>query len=159
MRLWRVVLPHRADDALSGEGARRFGGRWNRPGQPAVYTSTTVSLAVLEWLAHVDPSDAPPELAAIAYDLPDDEPVTRLGVDDLPDGWRGYPVSEALRRVGAEWLEAGETVGLLVPSVVLPLDEEYNVVLNPGHSGMARLSEVRRESVAVDPRLIGGDNS
>lgn len=155
MRLWRVVLPHRADDALSGEGARRFGGRWNRPGQAAVYTSTTVSLAVLEWLVHVDPSDAPPELVAIAYDLPDDEPVTRLGVDDLPDGWRGYPVSEALRRVGADWLDAGETVALVVPSIVLPLAEEYNVVLNPGHAGMARIPEVRRHSIAVDPRLIG----
>lgn len=155
MWLWRVVLPHRADDALSGEGARRFGGRWNRPGQAAVYTSTTVSLAVLEWLAHVDSSDASPELVAIAYDLPDDEPVTRLEIDDLPDGWRGYPVSEALRRVGAEGLEAGETVELIVPSVVFPLAEEYKFVLNPGHAGMARLSKVRSDSVAVDPRLVG----
>jgi len=121
-----------------------------------VYTSTTMSLAVLEWLVHVDPSNAPPELVAIAYDLPDDEPVARLGVDDLPDGWRGYPVSEALRRVGADWLDARETVGLVVPSVVLPFAEEYNVVLNPGHAGIARIPEFRRDIIAVDPRLIGG---
>lgn len=118
-------------------------------------TSTTVSLAVLEWLVHVDPSEAPPELVAIAYDLPDDEPVSRLGVDDLPDGWRGYPVSEALRRVGADWLDTGETVGLVVTSVVLPLAEEYNALLNTRHAGMARIPEVRRDSIAVDPRLIG----
>ena len=157
MRLWRVVLPRRACDALSGEGARRYGGRWNRPGQTAVYTSTTASLAVLEWLAHVDPSDAPPELVAIAYELPDDEPITRLGMADLPADWRTYPVSENLRRVGADWLDAGETVGLAVPSVVLPLADEQNVVLNPDHPGMTRFSEEHRERVVVDPRLTGGE--
>jgi len=158
MRLWRVVLPRRAGDALSGEGARRYGGRWNRPGKAAVYTSSTASLALLEWLAHVDPSDAPPELVAIAYELPDDEPVTRLGIADLPADWRTYPVPENLRRMGADWLDAGETVGLAVPSVVLPLADEQNVMLNPGHAGMTRLSEEYRERVVVDPRLIGVDS-
>jgi len=157
MRLWRVVAPRRARDALSGEGARRYGGRWNRPGQAAVYTSRTASLAVLEWLAHVDPSDAPPEWVVIAYELPDDEPVMRLGMADLPADWRTYPVPEHLRRMGADWLDAGETVGLAVPSVVLPLADEQNVLLNPGHVGMRRVSEANRERVVVDPRLIGVD--
>mgnify|MGYP000131931243 CR=1 FL=1 len=57
--------------------------------------------------------------------------------------------------MGADWLEAGRTVALAVPSVVLPLAEEQNIVLNPGHPGMTRLSEVCRERVAVDPRLTG----
>jgi len=153
VRLWRVILPRRAGEALSGEGARRFGGRWNRQGQAAVYTSTTASLAMLEWLAHVDAADAPPELVAIAYELPDDEAFTRMGMSELPTGWRASPAPEDLRRIGIEWLDAGETVALVVPSVVLPLGDEQNVVLNPAHSGMARLREVYRERVTVDPRL------
>jgi RES domain-containing protein len=108
---------------------------------------------MLEWLAHVDAADAPPELVAIAYELPDDEAVTRMGMSELPTGWRASPAPEDLRRIGIEWLDAGETVALVVPSVVLPLGDEQNVVLNPAHSGMARLTEVYRERVTVDPRL------
>jgi RES domain-containing protein len=153
MRLWRVVLPHRAGDALSGEGARRFGGRWNRPGQPAVYLSTTPSLAVLEWLVHVDPSDGPTEIMVIGYTLPDDEPVTRLGDADLPAGWRRHPVPESVRELGAAWLASGRTLALVVPSAVLPLTEERNVVLNPRHRALSRLTEIRRERVALNPRM------
>lgn len=155
MRLWRVVLPRRADDALSGEGARRFGGRWNLPGQAAVYTSTSPALAMLEWLANVDASDAPPELVAIAYEFPDDEPVTRIGTNDLPEDWRAYPVPEAVRQLGANWLDSSSTVALVVPSVVLPLTGEQNIVLNPAHSGVARLAEIRRDRVTLDSRLLG----
>jgi len=158
VRLWRVVLPRRADDALSGEGARRYGGRWNHSGQAAVYTSTTLSLAVLEWLANVDPSDGPAELVAVTYELPKDEPVMRLGANDLPAGLRGYPVPKALQRLGAEWIGTGATVALAVPSVVLPFAEEHNIVLNPTHAGITRVTEHRRERVTLDPRLISPDS-
>lgn len=154
MRLWRVVLPRRADEALSGEGARRFGGRWNRPGQQAVYTATSASLAVLEWLVNVDPTDAPDELTALAYELPAEEPVTHYPRSMLPPEWRHYPVPEQVRRIGVDWLEAGVTVALVVPSAVLPLAEEHNVVLNPDHPGMARMTKARRERIALDPRLF-----
>lgn len=154
MLLWRVVLPHRADEALSGEGARRFGGRWNRPGQPAVYTATSPSLALLEWLANVDFADAPIAFVAIAYELPDDEPVTRYSPGDLPGSWRMYPVPEELRQVGVNWIDAGDTLALLVPSAVLPLSEELNVVLNPDHPGMVRVVESHRETITLDPRLV-----
>lgn len=159
MLLWRIVLAHRADEALSGEGARRFGGRWNRPGQPAVYTATSPSLAVLEWLVHVDPADAPESFLALAHELPDDEPVMRYTADKLPGSWRTYPVPEAVRRLGADWIDAGDTLALVVPSAVLPLSEELNVVLNPRHPGMARVVEGRREPVTLDPRLLASSTS
>jgi RES domain-containing protein len=34
---------------LSGEGAARHGGRWNRPGQPALYLSETIQTAFAEY--------------------------------------------------------------------------------------------------------------
>ncbi|PSO65770.1 MAG: hypothetical protein BRC36_03005 [Cyanobacteria bacterium QH_2_48_84] len=156
MRLWRVILPRRAGEALSGEGARRFGGRWNRQGQAAVYTSTTASLAMLEWLAHVDAADAPPELVAIAYELPDDEAVTRMGMSELPTGWRASPAPEDLRRIGIEWLDAGETVALVVPSVVLPLGDEQNLVLNPATRAWSPergLPRARNGGSAANPQV------
>jgi RES domain-containing protein len=46
MTCYRVVRRKYAD--LSGEGARLFGGRFNPPGIPAVYSSQNIALAVLE---------------------------------------------------------------------------------------------------------------
>ena len=50
---WRIVQAHVADRAFSGEGARRYGGRWNSKGHAVVYTSGSISLAILEILAHI----------------------------------------------------------------------------------------------------------
>jgi len=40
--------PRFADDAFSGEGARRHGGRWNSRGRSVVYAASSVPLASLE---------------------------------------------------------------------------------------------------------------
>ena len=39
---------------LNGEGARRYGVRWNAPGRPAVYAAADAALAVLEVRVHPD---------------------------------------------------------------------------------------------------------
>ena len=54
MTRYRVVRRKYAD--LSGEGARLYGGRFNPPGIPAVYSSQNIALALLEILVHVDKS-------------------------------------------------------------------------------------------------------
>ena len=41
MRLWRLTRRPFAD--LEGRGVARFGGRWNRPGRPMVYTAAEVN--------------------------------------------------------------------------------------------------------------------
>ena len=46
--LYRAVNPVYAHDPLSGEGARRFGGRFNARGTPALYTSLSPHVALRE---------------------------------------------------------------------------------------------------------------
>ena len=46
--LYRALNPVWARDPLSGEGARRFGGRFNPRGTPALYTSTSIMTALRE---------------------------------------------------------------------------------------------------------------
>lgn len=46
--LYRALNPVRAREPYSGEGARRFGGRFNPKGVPALYTSLSVMTAIRE---------------------------------------------------------------------------------------------------------------
>lgn len=72
MLAWRLCRAPFAD--LTGEGARRYGGRWNRPGRPIVYAASSAALAVLGVRVHLD---LPPEL------LPDDYRLLTIELRDL----------------------------------------------------------------------------
>ena len=47
--LWRAFVPRWAHLPLSGEGAARFGGRWNPVGRPAIYAARELSTAWAEY--------------------------------------------------------------------------------------------------------------
>ena len=151
MRLYRICrAPFRA---LDGEGARLWGGRWNEPGRPVVYTSRSLSLAALEYLVHVDADLAPTDLVALTLELPDDVAVEIVDAASLPDGWMHTPEPAACRALGDAWLTAGRTVALQVPAA--PVPEEWNVLLDPRHPDMARVAIVAERAFAFDPRLVG----
>lgn len=48
-RFWRMLAPRWAFDPLSGAGAARAGGRWNTPGQAALYLSDSHTTAIAEY--------------------------------------------------------------------------------------------------------------
>lgn len=69
--VYRAHNPQWAWTPLSGEGARRHGGRFNRRGIPAIYTSLTVLTAIRE----AQPAGRPIQpLTLCAYEV-DAEPV------------------------------------------------------------------------------------
>lgn len=47
--LWRAYVPRWAHLPLSGDGAARFGGRWNPVGSPAIYAALELSTAWAEY--------------------------------------------------------------------------------------------------------------
>ncbi|MBI5171468.1 MAG: RES domain-containing protein [Candidatus Melainabacteria bacterium] len=56
---------------MDGEGARLFGGRWNSPGLPAIYTSSHLSLAALELLVHLNFDNLPADLVWLKIEVPE----------------------------------------------------------------------------------------
>src|SRR5271167_4984639 len=87
MRIWRLCRSVYAAEAFSGEGARRFGGRWNSRGVPMVYCSSSLALAAIELFVHLEPAQAPADLVSISAMLLEGEPARTLQPRDLPDGW------------------------------------------------------------------------
>ncbi len=151
MRVYRLTLPRYLDTAMSGEGARRLGGRWTPAGLPVVHTSDTVSLAVLETLVHTVVRSMPSQ-RIIAIDIPAALPVKTVVAAELPHDWRRTPAPAALRNIGRAWLDAARTAVLRVPSVIVPL--EFNYLLDPRHTDFEQLQVHAPEPFEIDKRLF-----
>jgi RES domain-containing protein len=153
MQLYRLISSRFARD-LSGEGARRYGGRWNPKGTAVLYTTTSVSLSVLESLVHQPTTESFLSLVLSTIDIPHDSVIQRLEPEDLPPGWQNYPPPGRLRDLGCAWVTKGETLGLEVPSALLPANvSEKNVLLNPAHPDFQRVRIVEVQPLTLDARL------
>lgn len=148
MRCYRIVKPAYAATALSGEGARLFGGRWNPPGHRCVYAAGSRALAVLEMLVHLTPASRGIEFRLLELDFPDELVAPRLRTRS---GWNEHPPGRASQEAGLEWLKAARHIALPVPSVVIP--EEDNLLLNPAAPGFERLRIIAETSFQLDLRL------
>ena len=151
MRVYRLTLSRYVDTALSGEGARRVGGRWTPAGLPVVHASDTVSLAVLETLVHAAVRSMPSQ-RIIAVDIPAAIPVDTVNTAELPHDWRRTPAPATLRNVGRAWIHTARTAILRVPSAIVPL--EFNCLLNPRHTDFRRLQVHAPERFEIDKRLF-----
>jgi RES domain-containing protein len=152
MFVWRVTRKTHADEPLSGEGARRYGGRWNHVGTAVVYTSESLSLAALEYLVNLPISDLPDDLVSVKIQIPESLTTKRISIDDLPDNWRAFPAIEQLKDIGADWARERTTSILIVPSVVIPT--ELNYLVNPAHEAIRKIEIVSVEPFALDTRLL-----
>ena len=116
-----------------------------------MYVSESRALATLEILAGL-PSVAPMPsyvLVGVAFD---EEDVTELALEELDSGWHRSPPTFATQRIGDEWLDAGASAVLRVPSAVVR--GEYNFLLNPAHLDFPRIQIGTPETLYLDPRLL-----
>lgn len=150
MEIWR--LAREAHAALDGEGARLHGTRWTPRGTPAVYAASHLSLAALEYLAHIDAEDAPDDLVALRISVTDDAAELAYAPQSLPADWRRTPPPPECQAIGGEWAERGEALLLRVPSVLIP--EESNVLVNPAHPAAAGVRLIGCRPFSYDVRLL-----
>lgn len=151
MKAWRVTPAKHVATAFSGEGARQYGGRWNSVGTAVVYCSAHLSLAILETLVHIDQSLLGRRYVYFRTEIPDVLAVQNLTPNQLPLNWQEEPAPLSLADIGDNWVRQGKTAILVVPSAVLP--QENNIILNPNHLDFASVQIGTPESLILDPRL------
>lgn len=151
--LWRIGTdtPDYTADDVSGAGAEKTGGRWNRIGNPVLYTSPSIALACLETVVHLGVSALPLNRFLVRLEVPDSVWAKRMTLNPAPVGWEAEPAGAMSLDAGDHWLASLDSALLLVPSVIVP--EEFNVLVNPVHPDSATLIVSKMRQFRYDARL------
>lgn len=148
--VYRLVKLRYDDQIFSGLGGMYAHGRWTPRGHRVVYTSQSISLAVLEYTLNYKHRGWIPATVLGRASIPDGVSVEVIALHDLPDNWGDPAAPLVLRELGQAWLETAATAVLKVPSAVVR--EEWNYLLNPEHPDFTRLRFGKPERFEFDRR-------
>jgi RES domain-containing protein len=150
MKVYCIGNPNFIDD-LSGEGGRRYAGRWNKKGTPILYTAKHSSLAILEYLGHIQISRETGyiilELEINAKQILPLEAVT----PQLPENWFHQEGVSLTRQIGTDWVNSKQSAILKVPSVHTPF--EHNYLINPTYPDI-KLKVLQKQWYIYDNRFL-----
>ena len=136
---------------LTGIGAKSVGGRWNFKGIAVLYASSSISLSVLECLAHFPAAFAPKDMAIATISIPDTS-ITEIKLNTLPGNWREVPSPRVLKELAYQWIKSQESLVLKVPSIIVP--QEFNYVINPFHEEFQKIMLENVSSFYFDNRVL-----
>jgi RES domain-containing protein len=153
--VWRIATdtPSYTADDMTGAGAKATGGRWNLLGTAVVYSSSSIALACLETVVHLNAGALPLNRYLVRVEIPDTlwNAAERLTFNTAPVGWDALPPGKVSLDYGEVWIKQGRSVLLLVPSIIVP--EESNVLINPGHPDAAAIGSKKVRRWLYDPRI------
>lgn len=130
MKAYRLVKAKHVLDAFNGEGAKRYGGRWNAVGTPMVYAAQSRALAAMETLVHTSGADRRIQYVMYEIEIPDGLVLT-YDRKKLPSDWQNLSPPSSLQSIGSAWQESLQSPALRVPSVMI--EQECCILLNPEH--------------------------
>ena len=148
---WRIAKARYTDDAFSGDGGLHSAGRWHVKGQRVVYAASSLALAALEVFVHLNRAHAGIRWVMFEIGIPDGVAVEVLAATHLPRGWRREPPAASTMRIGTDWLRAGRSPVLRVPSSTIPA--ESNLLLHPLHADFRKLRLGKARPFEFDARL------
>ncbi|HHP5493889.1 TPA: RES family NAD+ phosphorylase [Aeromonas veronii] len=152
VELFRLLRSDFAATPFDGEGARLHGGRWNNKGNPCVYLGGSRAICVVETLVHLQVVQKLPLFSMFQITVPESE-ILRLDEPYWPDDWANDPAPLSTKLIGDNWLAAGDSLVLYVPSSVVI--GEWNALLNPNHpSAKNVIATARGVDFSLDPRLV-----
>lgn len=139
------------DQLFSGQGGLYASGRWTSKGRPVIYTSASISLAVLEYTVNYRRRGWVPATVVGRAMIPASVRVETVSIDRLPASWFTASPPSQLQVLGGDWLERGTTAVLKVPSAIVT--EEWNYLLNPLHADFGKLHISAPQSFNFDRRV------
>ncbi len=150
--LYRIATdtPRYEAHDLTGAGAKASGGRWNTPGSPVVYASSTRALACLESVVHLGAGALPLHRYLVEITVPSSLFKKRHIFPDTV-GWDALPAGRVSIEWGTAWLRDGVSLLADVPSVIVP--EERNLLINPQHPDAKRVRARKVRRWMYDGRL------
>lgn len=151
MRVYRLCKAAYAED-LTGEGARKFGGRWNSKGIAMLYTSESRALSTAELAVHLPLGIMPKGFVMVTIEIPDNIRIKEIDINDLPSNWQSLPYSSSTQQLGNDFIREQLTAVFKVPSAVVTGD--FNYLLNPAHNDFSGIRIVETKSFDFDDRLF-----
>lgn len=148
---FRLVKEKHASNAFTGEGSRRFGGRWNHKGVAVAYLSDTLSLAALEQFIHLGREGLHIPFVYFTIEIPDHVSVSVIERDSLPKDWRKEPPPNSTKDIGTQWAKSKTSALLGVPAVIVPIG--FNYIANITHPEFSDLKISDPEPFTFDPRM------
>ena len=135
---------------MSGEGARRYGGRWNSIGRAAVYLGESLALAGMELLVHLKAERVLETYRKMPVFIPE-RLVMHVEEDRLPQDWAQPSLHPITQVIGDRWIVQARSAVLQVPSAVVR--GETNFIVNPEHTDFSAIGTGPISSFRYDPRL------
>ena len=154
MIVWRVAVEQNASplNALSGEGAKAFGNRWNHRGIPIAYCSENLPLAILEYLIGTNVDDLPKTLMKIKIEIPENQDLYETLTIGDPMYSTDYSQQRQLcKDYGTQWAKEKRSLVLSAPSFIVA--ENNNIMINPQHMDARLIKILDISPFQVDPRI------
>ncbi|MFT6851152.1 MAG: RES domain-containing protein [Sphingobacteriales bacterium] len=150
MIVYLVTNEKYKDLTLSGIGAEKVGGRWNKVGTRAVYCSENISLALLEYYVHSENIALLPKNILVAkIQFPDTFVIEEL--KQISERWNQYPYSSKTTEIFSDFAKDRNLFALRVPSTIVSL--ESNIILNPLYKEFGKVEVIDFIDLLIDDRL------
>lgn len=148
---YRIFKTKHAANWFDGEGAFRYGGRWNTRGTRILYTAESVSLAALEMLVHLDSEAILPAYSYATAEFDDSFILPISELRQLPKNWNASPPPIEIQKIGDAWARSKASAVLKVPTSVLPV--EHNYLINLEHPDFSKIELGAPQKFSFDERL------
>ena len=135
---------------LSGTGARLKGGRWNPVGLPVIYTSESISLALLEVLANALTLEELQMIRLMEIEIPTIAEYQDIKLQSLKKDW--YHDVDYTQWMGQEILKTKKSLLFRCPSAII--HKEHNYLINPLHPDFKKIKLNSSADFYFDERLF-----
>jgi RES domain-containing protein len=125
--------------------------RWNSKDTKVIYTAESRALACLENVVHRNSKGLEKNFSQMNIEIPNTIKMEKIKIHDLKSDWKEFMNMSYTQSLGNEWIRAGETAVLKVPSAIVAGDSNY--LLNPLHQDFKKIKLLMTLPFQFDTRI------